>query len=74
MLAQSCVSCEFHAGLPIANRCPASYYLFQQTGRRLLVVTRQKDECVRINGAIEVMVLAWKATGYGSPSSVLPAL
>jgi hypothetical protein len=51
------VSCEFQQGFPTVRGCPASYYLFHSTGRRMLVVPRGKQQRIRINEEIEVVVL-----------------
>jgi hypothetical protein len=50
-------SCEFHRGMPIVKNCPASYYLFQQTGRRLAIVPRKRRQCIRINDEYDLVVL-----------------
>jgi hypothetical protein len=51
------VSCEIHQGLPVDRGRSASYYLFQESGRRLLVVPRRQRQRIRINGKIDVVVL-----------------
>jgi len=51
------VSCGIANGLPIAEGRAHSYYIFRQDGRRMLVVQRRSGERLRINGAVEVVIL-----------------
>jgi hypothetical protein len=51
------VFCDIHQGLPVARGRSASYYLFQESGRRLLVVPRKQQQRIRINGKIDLVVL-----------------
>ncbi len=51
------VTCEIANGLPISNGKARSYYISRHDGRRMLVVLGRSGDRLRINGAIEVVIL-----------------
>ena len=51
------VSCNVGQGPPTVNGRVWSYYVSQQDGRQMLVVNRRTGERIRLNNAIEIVIL-----------------
>jgi len=44
-------------GIPMVRGASSSYYIFNQNGQRLLILTRKQNESIVIDNAIDVVVL-----------------
>jgi carbon storage regulator CsrA len=55
--AQPRLSCELHNGIPIVRGAASSYYVFNQNGQRLLILTRKQNESIVIDNTIDIVVL-----------------
>jgi hypothetical protein len=55
--AQPRLSCELQNGIPMVRGAASSYYIFNQNGQRLLILTRKQNESIVIDNAIDIVVL-----------------
>jgi carbon storage regulator CsrA len=55
--AQPRLSCELQNGIPMVRGASSSYYIFNQNGQRLLILTRKRNESIIIDNTIDVVVL-----------------
>jgi carbon storage regulator CsrA len=51
------LSCEIQDGIPIVRGASSSYYIFNQKGQRLLILTRKRNESIIIDNSIDIVVL-----------------
>ncbi len=51
------LSCVIQNGIPVVRGASASYYIFNQKGQRLLILTRKQNESIIIDNTIDVVVL-----------------
>ena len=51
------LSCELQNGIPMVRGAASSYYVFNQNGQRLLILTRKQNESIVIDNAIDIVVL-----------------
>jgi hypothetical protein len=56
-IAQPRLSCEMQNGIPMVRGAASSYYVFNQNGQRLLILTRKQNESIVIDNAIDIVVL-----------------
>jgi hypothetical protein len=55
--AQPRLSCELQNGIPMVRGAASSYYVFNQNGQRLLILTRKRNQSIVIDNAIDIVVL-----------------
>jgi carbon storage regulator CsrA len=55
--AQPRLSCEMQNGIPMIRGAASSYYVFNQNGQRLLILTRKQNESIVIDNDIDIVVL-----------------
>ncbi len=55
--AQPRLSCEMQNGIPMVRGAASSYYVFNQNGQRLLILTRKQNESIVIDNTIDIVVL-----------------
>ncbi|MGA2059378.1 MAG: carbon storage regulator [Thermoguttaceae bacterium] len=51
------LSCELQNGIPMVRGAASSYYVFNQNGQRLLILTRKQNESIVIDNVIDIVVL-----------------
>ncbi|MGA2797329.1 MAG: carbon storage regulator [Thermoguttaceae bacterium] len=51
------LSCELQNGIPVVRGAASSYYVFNQNGQRLLILTRKQNESIVIDNAIDIVIL-----------------
>ena len=51
------LSCEMRNGVPVIRGVSSSYYLFDQSGKRLLILTRKERESIVVNDTIDIVIL-----------------
>ena len=44
-------------GIPVVRGAASSYYIFNQKGQRLLILSRKRNESIVIDNSIDVVVL-----------------
>jgi carbon storage regulator CsrA len=44
-------------GIPVVRGAASSYYVFNQNGQRLLILTRKQNESIVIDNAIDIVIL-----------------
>ena len=57
------LSCEMQNGIPMVRGATSSYYVFNQNGQRLLILTRKQNESIVIDNAIDIVVLEVNCNG-----------
>jgi carbon storage regulator CsrA len=51
------LSCVLQNGIPMVRGTTSSYYIFNQKGQRLLILTRKHNQSIVIDNAIDIVVL-----------------
>jgi hypothetical protein len=51
------LSCQVQSGIPVVRGATPSYYIFNQKGERLLILSRKQNEGIGIDNAIDIVIL-----------------